>query len=267
MYKLLLISDQKDVLDAYEQIDNWEFNGFRKPHIRHDLEGAKQSLQIHHADAIILDLENRDKLEIFRYLRANYPLLPLCMAGKTTEDAKKYLAELLQMLNWLHADFASEAFDEQKMMIRARRHFFRNLVSGKKAVTRDELKRKLLMLRSRMEPEKPCILLDLEQDDREGDLPEYNEDTDHLLERELFQSIGGDYQGFHVLPLVTQEGEVFILAGSLRGKEQTEDLQAMLERCMRDGMQHAEEYRGLHLRMKSKRTLPSIYALCTDYTE
>ena len=124
-----------------------------------------------------------------------------------------------------------------------------------------------MMLRSRMDPEKPCILLDLEQERREGDMTECLPDTDHLLERELFQSIGGDYQGFHVLPLVTREGEVFILAGSLRGLEQTEELQSMLERCLREGMQHAEEYRGLHLRMKSQRTLPSIYALCTDYAE
>ena len=90
-------------------------------------------------------------------------------------------------------------------------------------------------------------------------------DTDHLLERELFHSMGGDFQGFHVLPLVTKEGEVFILAGTLRGQEQPENVQGLVDQCVREGMHHAEEYRGLHLRMKSSRILPSIYALCTDY--
>ena len=66
MYKLLLVSDQKDILDAYEGITNWEFNGFRKPHIRHDLEGAKQSLQIHHADGIIISLKNGEEKDLLR---------------------------------------------------------------------------------------------------------------------------------------------------------------------------------------------------------
>ena len=265
MYKLLLVSDQKDILDAYEGITNWEFNGFRKPHIRHDLEGAKQSLQIHHADGIIISLKNGEEKDLLRYLRANYPLLPICEAGSTPEEAMQYLGELRSLLNWLHADFSSDTYDEQKMMIRARRHFFRGLVSGKKKLTEKELYRKMRLIRSRMDPEKPCILLDLEQDSAEGEMADYIPDTDHLLERELFHSMGGDFQGFHVLPLVTKEGEVFILAGTLRGQEQPENVQGLVDQCVREGMHHAEEYRGLHLRMKSSRILPSIYALCTDY--
>ena len=48
MYKLLLVSDQEDVLNAFSQISNWELHGFKPPHIRHDFEGAVDSLGKHH---------------------------------------------------------------------------------------------------------------------------------------------------------------------------------------------------------------------------
>ena len=44
MYKLLLISDQDDVLNAFASINNWELHGFKAPHIRHDYEGTLDSL-------------------------------------------------------------------------------------------------------------------------------------------------------------------------------------------------------------------------------
>ena len=54
MYKLLLVSDQEDVLKAFGQISNWELHGFKPPHIRHDYEGAVDSLAKHHADGICI---------------------------------------------------------------------------------------------------------------------------------------------------------------------------------------------------------------------
>ena len=52
MYKLLLVSDREDILDAFARIDNWERHGFKQPHIRHDFEGMLDSLSKHHSDAI-----------------------------------------------------------------------------------------------------------------------------------------------------------------------------------------------------------------------
>ena len=54
MYKLLLVSDQEEVLNAFASINNWELLGFKPPHIRHDFEGTKDSLAKHHADGISL---------------------------------------------------------------------------------------------------------------------------------------------------------------------------------------------------------------------
>jgi len=266
MYKLLLVSDREKVLEAFEQVDNWSFNGFQKPHIRHDLEGAKDSLQKHHADGIILAVEPEEEEKLLDYLQAEYPLLPIVEAGTTPAEVLEYLGELNVLLNRIRVDFSSDNFDEHAMMVRARRHFFRGLLGGK-PVTQELMRRQLRLLRSRMDPNHPCVVMDLEQSALEEDrLVGRWQDSDHLLERELFQSFGGDVKGFHVLPLVMKDGRVFVLAGALRGMEQEDDITEALDICVQEGLRHAEEYHGLHLGVKGIQILPSLYALCTDYS-
>jgi len=266
MYKLLLVSDREDVLDAFSQVTNWGYNGFQRPHIRHDLEGAKDSLQKHHADGIILAVAPEEEQKIIAWLRAEHPLLPIVEGGTTPAEVLEYLNELLIMLNMIRVDFSSDNFDEKVMMIRIRRHFFRRMVGGD-AITMAEMRRKLRLMRSRMDPDQPCVLMDLEQIALEEDrLVGRWQNSDHLLERELFQSFGGDVKGFHVLPLVLENGNVFVLAGALRGQEQEDDITEALDHCVSEGIRHAQEYRGIHLRVKGIQILPCLYAFCADYT-
>lgn len=265
MYKLLLVSDREDVLEAYDQVHNWGYNGFSRPHIRRDLEGAKEALQKHHVDGIGIALDPEAEDQVIAYLRQEYPLLPIFETAANPADALAHLGGLKTLLNRLRSDFSSDTFDEQQMMIRSRRHFFRKLVSGPK-MTSQEVRREMRLLRSRMDPDKTCILMELQQTALEEDrLVGRWQDSDHLLERELFQSFGGDVKGFHVLPLVTEEGKVIVLAGALRDQAQEEDMTTALDECVREGIQHAEEYRGLHLRVTNVQVLPSLYALCSDY--
>ena len=266
MYKTLVVSDQESILEVYRQVDNWGFNGFHVPHIRHDPEGAKEGLSSHHVDAISIALESPEaEEELLVFLRDKYPLLPIFESGRTVAETQAYLGELRQALNWLRADFSSDSYDENVMMIRARRHFFRRLVSGRQLTT-SEMYRKMRMLRSRMDPRKPCIVMKLERS-AEGDdrLIGTLQDSEHLLERELFHSFGGDVKGVHVLPLVTGDGNVYVMAGVLRGQEPEEDITVILDRCVQDGLLHVEKYRGLRLALGETRVLPSFYAFCTDY--
>ena len=264
MYKLLLVSDQAEVLEAYDQIHNWEYNGFKRPHVRPDLEGARECLKKHHADAVILALKPEEEKAVLDFLQEEYPLLPITEPGKTPTEAMEYLNELKQMLNWIRADFSSDVNDETKMLLRARRRFFRSLVADR-TMTRQQVYRRMRMTRSRMDPDRPCILMELEQFAGEDRLVGQLQDSEHLLERELYQSFGGDVDGFHVLPLVTADGRVFVLAGALRDQEQADDMVATLNECIQEGLRHTEEYRGVHLRVTGIEVLPSLYAFCTDY--
>ena len=71
-----------------------------------------------------------------------------------------------------------------------------------------------------------------------------------------------------MLPLVTAEGDVFVLAVPLRGQNSdvgSDSMTAMLNACVGEGIRHAEEYQGLHLRITGIQVFPSMYALCSDY--
>ena len=94
MYKLLLVSDRDDVLAAFDQISNWERQGFKPPHIRHDFEGTVDSLSKHHADGICISVVPAEEEKILSYLQANYPNIPLFEAGTTPDEILRYLNEL-----------------------------------------------------------------------------------------------------------------------------------------------------------------------------
>ena len=131
MYKLLLVSDQEDVLNAFAQVSNWEMNGFKAPHIRHDFEGAVDSLAKHHADGICIALSDPEEEEkLLAYLQEYFPDVSIFEGGRTEEEVLRYLSELKILLNRLHADFYNERFNTRDVLQICRHEFFRKLLNG-----------------------------------------------------------------------------------------------------------------------------------------
>ena len=196
MYKLLLVSDREEILNAFDQIENWERHGFKKPHIRHDYEGMLDSLAKHHADGISIAVVPEEAKKIYPYLQANYPNVPIFEAGETEDEILRYLNELNILLNRIHADFSNDGFTEIDMLMECRHEFFRKLLTGR-VENKDDLVRNMHLLRSRMDPEETCMIMELaqpsatEQDKLEGRW-HYGQDR---LELTLRQSFGGDVQG------------------------------------------------------------------------
>ena len=268
MYKLLLVSDREDVLNAFDQIENWERHGFKKPHIRHDYEGMLDSLAKHHADGISIAVIPEEEKKIYSYLQENYPNVPIFEAGTTEDEILRYLNELNILLNRIHADFSNDGFSEMDMLMECRHEFFRKVLTGK-VEKRDDLSRNMHLLRSRMDPNKICMIMELqqpaetEQDKLEGRW-HYGKDR---LELTLRQSFGGDVEGVHILPTVNTDGRIFVLCCPLWNTsnfEMTQDqMTALLTSRIADGIDHLKEYFGLELHITGIRILPSLYDLCT----
>ena len=241
MYKLLLVSDRDDVLSAFEQVGNWERIGFKPPHIRHDFEGAKDSLAKHHADGIAVAVVPEEREKIYAYLRANFPYTPLFQAGTTREEVVQYLNELKSVLNRLRADFSADSYNECEVMLECRHDLLRKLVSGE---IQDPKKfyRYMRLLRSRMDTDRPCMLMEMEQPAESYDQLEGRwHDSYQLMERTLRHSFARDISGYHILPLVTREGRIFVLAGPLHGQvpeEGEESTTALIRKCTEDGIEH-----------------------------
>ena len=271
MYKLLLVSDREEVLNAFEQIQNWERQGFKPPHIRHDFEGTKDSLAKHHADGIAVAVNPEEEKKILAYLQEFFPNVPLFQAGTTPEEVLRYLNELNILLNRIHADFSNDRFREIDMLQECRHEFFRKLMTGRVS-RKDDLVRNMRLLRSRMDPDRPCMLVELEEpagsdhDKLEGRW-HYGPDR---LELALRNSFGGDVEGIHVLPTVHTDGRILVLCCALYGVETAvtgDRMTAMLTAHIADGIAHLKEFFGLDLHISGIRVLPSLYVLCTDAAE
>jgi len=265
MYKLLLVTDQNDVLDAFSQIQNWELLGFRPPHIRHDFEGAKDSLAKHHADGIAIALDPAEEQKVLNYLQEKYPLISIFEAGRTPREVLNYLTELKQLLNRLRADFSNDSYGEIDML-QVCRHDFLGKVMNRKVLTKDALYRNMRLLRSRLDPDKPCLLMELEQIAiRENKLEGRWTGGKDRLELVLRDSFGPDLGEMHIVPSVLPNGRVQILACPFKGTEGAMTLEKMkeiLKARAAESIEHLRDYKGLELRMVDIQILPALTALC-----
>ena len=265
MYKLLLVTDQDDVLSAFGQIENWELQGFKPPHIRHDFEGAKESLSKHHADGIAVALDPEQEEKVLQYLQERYPYVPIFEAGRTPEEVLCYLTELKQLLNRIRADFSNDSFGEIDML-QVCRHDFLGKVMSRVIPSKDALYRNMRLLRSRLDPERPCLLMELEQVAiAENRLEGRWISSKDRLEMTLRDSFGPDLAGMHIVPSVLPDGKVQVLACPFKGTDETmtpENMKKILKARVADSIQHLKEYKGLELRLIDIQILPALSSLC-----
>ena len=267
MYKLLLISDKEDVLNAFGEITDWEMHGFRQPHIRHDLEGARESLQKHHADGIAIALDADEEEKTLLFLQESYPTVSIFEAGRNKNEVLRYLNELKILLNRIHADFSNDGFGEQDLLMECRHDFFRKVLTGRIA-RKEDLYRNMRLLRSRMDADRPCLLLELTQPASGEDKLEGRwQDTPDRLELLLRKTFGLNVQGLHILPTVHPDGRILILACPLHGEDHAitgDSMTAMMTNLAADSIEHLKEYQGLELHITGIRVLPTLTALCGD---
>ena len=160
MYKLLLATDRPAVREAFQTLSSWESMGFRAPRLVASAEEAAASLARHHADAIAFALPEAEEARLMAILLKDYPWLPICQACDTREGIERTVRELGTLLNRTHADYSDDDTTEADMMQLCRHEFFRALIGGEIRSKADTL-RYLRLLRSRMDPDKPAVLVQL----------------------------------------------------------------------------------------------------------
>ena len=70
MYKILLVTDRPEVLDAFAGVNTWETLGFRAPRICNSAESAISCLKAHHVDGIGIALEKQEEALLNAHLMA-----------------------------------------------------------------------------------------------------------------------------------------------------------------------------------------------------
>ena len=263
MYKLLLISDQPEVRAAYEAVNNWETLGFRAPRIAKNTEEAADILTRHHVDAFAVNVQPEERPALTKMLGGVYDQTPAVLAVASVEEIRQNMEELCRVLNRIYGDYSNDNYDHREKMQLCRHDFFRSILTGK---VQDEAKMRarMGMLRSRMDADRPCVLIELAHPDNDGYLAlhwRYGADRLEVAMRNFF---GAELSGMRILVSVLPDERMFLLACPMIGAENVPNEQDMLEQVkalVNQNIQEVQEYLNIDLQMASMQVLPSLCSL------
>ena len=264
MYKLLLATDQADVISAYEQISPWETTGFRKPTVVHSAQEAIGYLQTHAVDAIAMALPHEQEASLIQHLRTIQPPIPAVQAAPDVAQSLQALAECDQLLTWLRADVTNFSFTLEDRLQVARHDFFRNLLAGKMEST-DEILRRLKLFHSRMNPELPCVVVEFSLPKEDDYLFEHWHYGSERLEVALRNFFGGELEDMRMLVSVLPGERIILLCCPMGAapKLKEESLTGVVSRHATQAMNDIRDYLNIDLSISNIRVLPALTALAT----
>lgn len=263
MYKLLLATDKPEIMEAFQAVSSWELLGFRTPRMVSTVQAAIDSLKKHHADGIAFSFDEKGDETLMNHLASEYPILPIIHAGRNAGQVTDAVNELRSLLNRTHADFSNDNFGEADMLQLVRHEFFRNLIAGKVA-EKAAVMRRMKLLRSRMNPEQPCVLLELAMPEGDSFLTGRWHYGSERLEVALRNFFGVELEGMRMLVSVLPDERIFLLACPMLGEEAADSISGLVHHHAEDSIAHVREYLGLHLSIASVRVLPNLTALAND---
>jgi hypothetical protein len=265
MYKILMATDIQGYAGQFSQAELFETMGFRTPCVVDSVQAAFECLDKRHIDAIAYRFAKQAcNQELFAFLQAKYQILPIFTASLNSRELAETLASLRLLLNRTHADFSDDNFNESDILMLCRHEFFRNLLS-ESITSEDQLKTSLLLLRSSMDSEKACLVLDMALPDGE----EYFAGRWHYgadrLEVALRNFFGREMRGMRILPSVVAPDSIRLLACPLLGSEDNDlndqSVTGEVYAHAQDAIKEVREYLSLDMRIERIRVLPNLSAL------
>ncbi|MBR6027850.1 MAG: hypothetical protein IKP40_02080 [Clostridia bacterium] len=264
MYKLLLVTNRPEVVSAFDSIQDWEGLGFRMVRKASSPEDAIAHLKAHHSDAIALALPPEEEHRLITFLNERYPLRPIMRATANPEEICAYARETEQLLTRTRADYSNDRYDEAEMMAIIRHNYFRRMLSG---AERDpqRIRRGLLLVRSKMDPDQPCVAVRLSVPDDDGYIASHWKHGAEGLEVAMRNIFGAELNGMRILTSILPDEHIYTVACPLLGTE-PRDPDEMLEEVtshVSGNLSHIYEYLNIDMRIDAVCVLPSILELPT----
>ena len=265
MYKLLLITNATPVREAFGSL-SWEMMGFRAPRIVSDAAEAAESLKRHHADAIAIGLSDEEDAAFIKALMDSHPDLPVLEVSDDPAVLGERVLELRKLLNRINADMSNTAFSPGEQLQVCRHEFFRVLMD-RRIPDAATVERLLRLLRSKMDPHRPCVAAELvmpaDSDFLKGRW-HYGTERLELALRNIF---GVEVNGLRILSCVLPGERIVLLGCPMRFHEAPESGEEMVELIthhVNDCIAHVDEFLGLDLSIASISVLPALTALAKD---
>ncbi len=259
MYKLLLVTDSQEALDAFNAMESWESLGFKKPRVAQNTEQAKDILSRHHVDGIAANLCEGEKQALLSFMETDYPITPLVEAPATPEKWRRNLGELALLLGRIRADYSNDNANEAEMLQLARHDFFRHLLCDHYA-DEEKIRRLMGLVRSRMNPDSPCVVMRLSTPDEDGYLRSHWKYGPDRLEVAMRNFFGAELQGMRILISLLPDERIYLVACPMLGCKalEREEMLSLMERHAEDVIQHVREYLGIELNISTRQTMPRL---------
>jgi len=267
MYKLLLATDRQEIRDVFEQVESWEALGFRTPRMADSVQSAIACLKAHHVDAIAFRFAPEDAATFHAYLQENHPITPIFQTALNKKDQLICLKELRSLLNRTHADFSNDNFGEADMMMLCRHEFLRALLSEKIA-SEEEVRSRLLLLRSRMDPDQPCVLVDIDLPHGEEYMAARWKYGSERLEIALRNFFGSEMNGMRILTSVVSSSHIRLVAcpviGSHHKEHAAESATGMVLEHAEESIAQVKDFMDLDMHISGIRVLPNLVHLTKE---
>lgn len=265
MYKLLLVTSDQAVRDAFAAVA-WENLGFKEPRMAAGVEEAMASLKAYHADAVAVALPADEDAALTKLLLGAYPDKPLMAAPAKSGEVENFTLELRKLLVRMNADISNDGFTPAEQLMVCRHEFFRALMD-RRIPTGKDVERLLRLVRSKMDPHRPCVVAELAMPANSDFLKGRWQYGPERLELALRNIFGVEVAGLRILSCVLP-GERILLLGCPMLHQETEadgsSITGVVSRHVQDCIDHVDEFLGIDLTIAAMHVLPALTAMARD---
>ncbi|MBE5787093.1 MAG: hypothetical protein E7324_06085 [Clostridiales bacterium] len=262
MYKLLLVTDQKEIQALFQNDIDWRAHNCHTPLITASAQEAIEWLNSKAIDAVGYHLPKKEAIPLSRFLRYGRPSLPIFQVTENADMQHMILKETRILLDRLHADFSDDNYDADAMLTLQRDDLIHRLLAGEMQDW-SQLKRDLRLVRARVNPEGACVLYEIDMPQGEVYLSEHKH-AQERLERALRNNFFGRYvDGIYYAVAVLSPRHIRLVCIPMLSEEE-EDPQSFGERAdehVRDGIQQIKEYLDLDMTITESAWLDGLSPL------
>ena len=260
MYKLLLVTDREDIRALFRDQIDWAEMNCRPPYTAQAAQEGIELLNSKAIDAVGYHLAQQDALPLVKFLRYGRPSLPIFEVCAQREKQMTILMEMTAVLDRLHADFADEYYDEDAMLTLQRDELVHSLLAGE-LKDADALKRELQLIRARVDPDRPCVLYEIDMPQGEVYLSEHQGHAQQRLESALRNNFFGRYvDGIYYAVAVLTPRHIRVVCAPMLNQE-TESPEALGRRTdshINESIQKIKEYLDLDMTVVQSAWLESV---------
>ena len=265
MYKLLLVTNDQAVRDAFVAVA-WENLGYKDPRMAANMDEALESLSTFHADAVAVALPAEEDAALYKALMEKFPNAPVIEAPVKRGEVEMRVLELRKLLVRLNADISDDSYTLADQMMFCRHEYFRAMMDRRIPSGKD-VERMLRLVRSKMDPHRPCVVAELKMPDSSDFLRGRWHYGPERLEMALRNIFGVEVAGLRILSCVLP-GERILLLGCpmLYHELETEEnsMTGVVSQHVQDCIDHVDEYLGIDLTISAMHVLPALTAMASD---